>query len=109
VYSGVVPTAPMFYVCLLCIVVFFTILPLFLNLYALKGLTSASVGILMYINPIINFSLAIFYFNEQVSNVQLVSYFLILVSILIFNKEMFFENTNKSKITYVKKTLNGKS
>ena len=54
-YSGSVPTAPLFYILLTLIVVVFTIIPLFLNLYALKGMNSSAVGILMYVNPLINF------------------------------------------------------
>lgn len=89
-YSGVVPTEPLFYGCMLVIVVFFTIIPLFLNLYALKGISSSAVGIMIYINPIINFLLAIFYYKEQVSSLQLFSYFLILISILVFNERALF-------------------
>ncbi|TRX40810.1 EamA family transporter [Flavobacterium restrictum] len=94
-YSGAIPTAGLFYICLSCIVVFFTIIPLFLNLYALKGINSSSVGILMYINPIINFSLAIFHFNEKVTLLQIGSYFLILISIIIFNKKLIFLDKTK--------------
>jgi chloramphenicol-sensitive protein RarD len=89
-YSGTVPTEPLFYGCMLVIVVFFTIIPLFLNLYALKGINSSAVGIMIYINPIINFLLAILYYNEQVSSLQLFSYFLILISILVFNERALF-------------------
>jgi chloramphenicol-sensitive protein RarD len=89
-YSGTLPTESLFYSCLLFIVVFFTIIPLFLNLYALKGINSSAVGIMIYINPIIGFLLAIFYFNEQVTNLQLFSYFLILVSIVVFNEKLIF-------------------
>jgi chloramphenicol-sensitive protein RarD len=89
-YSGTVPTEPLFYGCLLIIVIFFTIIPLFLNLYALKGINSSTVGIMIYINPIINFLLALFYYNEQVSLLQLCSYFLILVSIVVFNAKLIF-------------------
>ena len=96
-YSGAIPTDPLFYTCLFCIVVLFTIIPLFLNLYALKGLDSSTVGILMYINPIINFTLAVFYFKEEVSLLQMVSYSLILISIIIFNKKILFGKKNKSK------------
>lgn len=96
VYSGAIPTEPLFYGCLFCIVVFFTIIPLFLNLYALKGINSSTVGILMYINPIINFALAFFHFKEQVTFLQLVSYSLILVSIIVFNQKIFFGKKHKS-------------
>jgi chloramphenicol-sensitive protein RarD len=98
-YSGAIPTESLFYICLGCIVVFFTIIPLFLNLYALKGLDSSTVGILMYINPIINFSLAIFYFNEEITVLQMVSYTLILFSIIIFNQKILFGKINISEVT----------
>ena len=86
IYSEELPTENLFYILLIVIVVLFTIIPLFLNLYALKGMNSSAVGILMYTNPLINFFLAIFYFHEEIQLSQIVSYFLILVSILIFNK-----------------------
>ncbi|MFV8370626.1 EamA family transporter [Flavobacterium sp. LB2R40] len=94
-YSGVMPVEPLFYSCMFMIVVFFTIIPLFLNLYALKGINSSAVGIMIYINPIINFVLAIFYYNEQVSSLQLLSYFLILVSIVVFNEKIVFSRKSK--------------
>lgn len=97
-YSSAIPTEPLFYICLFCIVIFFTIIPLFLNLYALKGLDSSTVGILMYINPIINFHLAIFYFKEEVTLLQMTSYSLILISIFIFNKKIIFGKKNKNQI-----------
>ena len=87
-YSGLIPSEPVFYSCIFFIVVFFTIIPLFLNLYALKGINSSTVGILMYINPIINFALGIFYFKEQVTPLQMGAYSLILISILIFNQKI---------------------
>lgn len=102
-YSGTIPTEPLFYGCLLIIVVFFTIIPLFLNLYALKGINSSTVGIMIYINPIINFLLAIFYYNEQVSLIQLCSYFLILVSIVVFNAKLIFQI--KSKVSRSQKEM----
>jgi chloramphenicol-sensitive protein RarD len=98
-YSGIIPTEPLFYGCLLVIVVFFTIIPLFLNLYALKGINSSTVGIMIYINPIINFLLAIFYYNEQVSVLQLCSYFLILVSIVVFNAKLIFSRKKKVRLS----------
>lgn len=97
-YSGPIPTEPLFYTCLFCIVVFFTIIPLFLNLYALKGINSSTVGILMYINPIINFGLAFFYFKEEITLLQMFSYFLILISIIVFNKKIIFGKKHKSQV-----------
>lgn len=95
-YSGDLPTESLFYTCLLVIVVFFTIIPLFLNLYALKGINSSAVGIMIYINPIIGFLLALFYYHEQVSTLQLFSYFLILISIVVFNEKLLFPRKPKS-------------
>ncbi|MFV8466153.1 EamA family transporter [Flavobacterium sp. LB1P62] len=95
-YSGTLPTESLFYSCLLVIVVFFTIIPLFLNLYALKGINSSAVGIMIYINPIIGFLLAIFYYHEQVTTLQLFSYFLILVSIVVFNEKLIFSRKLKA-------------
>ncbi|MDI1255354.1 MAG: EamA family transporter [Flavobacterium sp.] len=92
-YSGEVPTEALFYTMLTLIVVVFTIIPLFLNLYALKGMNSSAVGILMYINPLINFFLAVFYFHEAINTLQLVSYFIILISVVIFNGKALFGKT----------------
>ncbi len=63
----------------------FTVLPLFLNLYALKELTSGTIGILMYINPIINFAMAFLYFGEQTTPTRLLAYLLIFISVIIYN------------------------
>ncbi len=93
-FSGAIPTEALFYFYIIIIVIFFTITPLFLNLYALQGLSSATVGILIYINPILNFIIAVFYYHEQVTSVQMFSYFLILISIVVFNKKLLFNTKN---------------
>jgi chloramphenicol-sensitive protein RarD len=67
------------------IAVVFTVLPLFLNLFALNRINSATIGILMYINPLINFSVAFIVFGETVNAIQLAGYFLIIVALVIFN------------------------
>lgn len=91
-YGGAIPDSSVFYLLLVLIVVVFTIIPLFLNLYALKGMNSSTVAILMYINPLIHFFLAIFYFKEAVSSAQITSYLLIAVSIVVFNKNILTNN-----------------
>lgn len=97
-YGGAIPDSSVFYMLLVLIVVVFTIIPLFLNLYALKGLNSANVAILMYTNPLIHFFLAIFYFKETVSSAQITSYLLIAVSIVVFNKNILMNNReNRAK------------
>ena len=55
---------PFFYGMLALIAVVFTIIPMFLNIYALRGLNSSVVGVFIYLNPLFNFMLAIFYFKE---------------------------------------------
>jgi len=94
-FSGSIPTEPFFHISLLAIAIVFTIIPLFLNLYALKEVSSSTIGVLLYINPLINFILAIFYYHEQVTHIQLISYSLILVSIIIFNQKQLFRHINK--------------
>ncbi len=63
----------------------FTIIPLFLNLYALTELKSGTIGILMYINPIINFVMAFLYFQEQSSLHKGMAYALIFMSVVLYN------------------------
>jgi len=79
------PDQPSFYFAVMMISLFFTVIPLFLNLYALKKLNTATLGILMYINPMINFSLGVLYFGEEVSNNQMIGYLLIALALVIFN------------------------
>ncbi len=64
---------------------FFTILPLFLNLYGLQGLPANVMGVLMYINPIINFILAFGYFGETASTNKIIAYIFIFLSVLVYN------------------------
>ncbi|HEX8575702.1 MAG TPA: EamA family transporter [Flavobacterium sp.] len=94
-YSGEVPSALSFYLYLLIIAVVFTIVPLFLNLYALKGINSSTVGILLYINPLINFFLALFYYDETITAFQIIAYSLIMVSIVIFNANFILKLVKK--------------
>ncbi|WP_245964558.1 EamA family transporter [Rufibacter immobilis] len=63
----------------------FTVFPLFLNLYALKELKSATVGVLMYLNPIINFTMAFLYFGEVASQQKIVAYGIIFLSVVLYN------------------------
>jgi chloramphenicol-sensitive protein RarD len=80
-----VPTSPHFYSVVMIIAVFFTIIPLFLNLFALNKINSATIGILMYINPLINFAIALIVFKEQISMIQGMGYSLIIVALILFN------------------------
>jgi chloramphenicol-sensitive protein RarD len=84
-----IPTSFKFYGLILVIAIFFTILPLFLNLFALNKINSATIGILMYINPLINFTIAFVVFNESVNSIQLTGYAIIAVALVIFNYQNF--------------------
>jgi chloramphenicol-sensitive protein RarD len=89
-YSSKLPAEFTFYVYIGIIAVFFTIIPLFLNLFALTGINSSVVGMLLNINPIIAFTLATWVFHEQINGVQIISYSIILIAVIIFNgKEIF--------------------
>ncbi|GAB3240428.1 EamA family transporter [Hymenobacter seoulensis] len=63
----------------------FTVLPLFLNLYALNVLPSGTVGILMYLNPVVSFVLAFLYFGERATTIQMAAYGVILLSVVLYN------------------------
>lgn len=79
------PTGAWFWGNIVVIAVVFTILPLFLSLYALIGIPSSTLGIIIYLNPIIAFSVAVLYFDEQISMHQLLAYLLLLFAVFLFN------------------------
>lgn len=80
-----IPGDSYFYIIVLLISVVFTVLPLFLNLFALNQINSATIGILMYINPILNFGVALFVFHETIQQVQVAGYSIIGVALIMFN------------------------
>lgn len=86
--SDPIPTQTIFWSHIFLIAVIFTIIPLFLNAYALLGMPSSALGILIYINPIVAFSVAFIYFKEKIDLNQLMAYLLLLLSILIFNAQL---------------------
>lgn len=92
VYGYLIDTVPIsakFYTVITVIAVLFTVVPLFLNLYALNKINSATIGILMYINPIFNFALAFFVFNERITMLQSVGYLIIIIALILFNYPHF--------------------
>jgi chloramphenicol-sensitive protein RarD len=90
-----VPVTYEFYALILTIAVVFTVFPLFLNLFALNKINSATIGILMYLNPIFNFSIAFIVFNERVNVIQLVGYAIIAVALVLFNYPNFKKITSR--------------
>jgi chloramphenicol-sensitive protein RarD len=88
VYPQLVHTLPQgfyFYEMILLIAVVFTVIPLFLNLYALNKINAATIGILLYLNPIFNFMTAFLVFGEVASTLQWIGYGTIVVALVIFN------------------------
>jgi|SRR5215467_13848504 len=84
-YGSTSPMEIYFYWMILVIAVLFTILPLFLNLFSLQRINSSTAGMLLYINPVIGFVLAIYHYHEGINYYQVISYSIILISIVIFN------------------------
>ncbi len=95
------PSNPNFWITIVVISVFFTIIPLFLSLYALIGMPSSTLGIIIYINPIVAFAVAFFYFHEEISIYQVYSYLLLLAAVVVFNwatiKEILFKKPANKK------------
>lgn len=79
------PDTTFFYGMIAIVAGMFTVLPLFLNLFALNRLNSATVGILLYINPLMNFGIAFIIFHETVTQLQIIGYLIILVALVLFN------------------------
>ena len=89
------PLDTYFWINIVIIAIFFTIIPLFLSLYALIGMPSSTLGIIIYLNPIVAFAVAFFYFHEGISAYQFYAYSLLLAAVVVFNwntiKELFFK------------------
>ncbi|NQX31736.1 EamA family transporter [Pedobacter boryungensis] len=79
------PTEIWFWSHIVIIAVVFTVIPLFLSLYALIGIPSSTLGIIIYVNPIIAFAVAVLYFDEKISMHQLFAYLLLLFAVFLFN------------------------
>jgi len=86
--SNPFPTETFFWSHIFLIAIVFTIIPLFLNSYALVGMPSSALGILIYLNPIVAFTVAFFYFKEEIDLHQIFAYLLLLLSIFIFNAQL---------------------
>lgn len=89
------PLDTYFWIDIVIIAILFTIIPLYLSLYALIGMPSSTLGIIIYLNPIVAFAVAFFYFHEGISLHQLYAYSLLLAAVIVFNwntiKEIFFK------------------
>lgn len=98
-YSNAVPAEFKFYAFIEVIAVLYTIVPLLLNLYALSGISSSKVGMILNINPIIAFILAATVFHEKLEFIQILAYSIIFLAVIIFNsKEIFATRLNPEKM-----------
>jgi chloramphenicol-sensitive protein RarD len=95
--SGEVPSAFDFYFYVEIIAVLYTIVPLFLNLYALTGISSSTVGMLLNINPIIAFVLSGLVYHEPLGVFQLCAYGLIFLAVIVFNANQIFRYKTTTK------------
>ncbi|MFC3198477.1 EamA family transporter [Parapedobacter deserti] len=84
-----IPLDPNFWINIVVIAVIFTIIPLYMSMYALNGVSSSTVGILIYINPIVAFIVAVLYFHERISTHHLLAYGILSVAVLLFNWNTF--------------------
>lgn len=80
-----------FFTVVFLIAAFFTIIPMYLNVFALNKLSSSTAGIFIYLNPIISFMLALLYFKEKMSDLKIISYALVFLSVLLFNLKVIFQ------------------
>lgn len=85
-----VPKTPIFYTLVGVIAIVYTIIPLFLNIYALKKLDSSVVATLLFLNPIISFLLAVLYYNESINVAQIIGFSLIFLAVIVFNVSYFY-------------------
>ncbi|GGC44206.1 permease [Parapedobacter defluvii] len=83
------PVAAGFWGPILIIAVVFTIIPLYMSMYALNGISSSTVGVLIYINPIIAFAVALIYFGEPIYLYQLLAYTVLFGAVILFNWGVF--------------------
>ncbi|MCU7619344.1 EamA family transporter [Chryseobacterium sp. PBS4-4] len=98
-FSGPVPSDFKFYFYVEIIAVLYTIVPLFLNLYALTGISSSKVGMILNINPIIAFVLAGVVYHEPLGTLPIFSYALIFLAVIVFNGNQIFKSNKERKVT----------
>lgn len=97
--ESTVEKSNLFYILVVVIAIVFTIIPMYLNVFALKKLNSSVVGIFININPILSFLLAVLYFHEKVNLIQGIAYGLIFFSVLLFNLDALQGNLKKRFVT----------
>ncbi|WP_027388853.1 EamA family transporter [Chryseobacterium gregarium] len=97
-FSGPAPSELKFYFYVGIIAVVYTIIPLLLNLYALTGISSSKVGMILNINPIIAFVLAGVVYHEPLGALQTGAYALIFFAVLVFNAGSIFKSDTRKPV-----------
>ncbi len=90
-----VPDNGNFYALIIVVAGVFTVLPLFLNLFALNKVDAATIGIVMYLNPIMNFTIAVLFYGEKLGFVQSMGYLTILIALVLFNYQTIKRFVNR--------------
>lgn len=91
-----IPQTVDFWINILLIAVVFTIIPLFLTNYSLNGLPSSTLGIIIYVNPLVSFTVAICYFHEHIRIHQALAYSLLLIAVVVFNWEVIRRSLSRT-------------
>ncbi len=107
VVDATVPKTVTFYGFITIIAVGYTIIPLFLNIFALKGLDSSIVGTLLYLNPIISFLLAVLYYKEPINAAQVIGFGMIFIAVIIFNVAYLYGRKRNPALTYAEQEVDG--
>ncbi len=100
VIDTALPRTNTFYILVAVIAIGYTIIPLFLNIYALKGLDSSVVAALLNLNPIISFVLAVWYYNEPINLIQIIGFGLIFIAVVVFNLSYLYGKRRSKVIIY---------
>lgn len=79
---------PFYYGIIFIIAGLFTILPMYLNVFSLNKLNSSTAGVFIYMNPIISFVLALFYFHEAMDTGKIIAYSIVFLSVILFNSDI---------------------
>ena len=76
----------------------FTVIPLLLNLFALKGMESSQVAFLIYINPIISFVIGFVLYNESINFTEMIAFLILGLAIICFNWSLIQDFFRKKRL-----------
>jgi chloramphenicol-sensitive protein RarD len=91
IYSTAQPKHLDFYLYVEIIAVVYTILALLLNLYALNGIGSSKVGMILNLNPLTAFILSATVYHEVLGSIPIIAYSIIFLAVFVFNINIWFK------------------